>query len=169
MQCLEGCEEIMINTGQMAPWSRPHFNFLPAEIWCHIFSTYPPYSTVLMNLIVTQLAKKYISLMEFKHPQHCCQGPAAEFNPQSVYILTFLILLSHLNLVTVFNNKKLKKKQRHAKWIHNWVHRNVSLALRRKLGKPVTIFIHISKSKTEPLNPFSYVDGVSVHIYSQVC
>ena len=32
-------------------------------------------------------------------------------------------------------------------------------------GKPVTTFMHISKSKTETLNPLSFVDG----IYSQVC
>lgn len=117
----------------MAPWSRQHFNFIPAEILCIIFYSHPPYSTVLLNLTVTQLAKKHISLMEFKRPQLCCQGPAAEFNPQSVYIFTFLILLSHLTLVIVFNNKKKpKNKQRHANWIHNWVHRNVSLALKRK-------------------------------------
>ena len=103
MQCLEGCEEIMINTGQMAPWSRPHFNFLPPEILCYIFSSYLPYSTVLLNLTVTQFDKKYIPLMEFKHPQPRCQGPEAEFNPQSVYIFTFWTLLSHLTLVIVFN------------------------------------------------------------------
>jgi hypothetical protein len=41
--------------------------------------------------------------MELKRPQPCCQGPAAEFNPQSVYIFTFLILLFHPTLVIVFN------------------------------------------------------------------
>jgi len=44
----------------------------------------------------------------------------------------------------------------------------VSLAFQRKPGKPVTTFMHISKSTTEPLNPFSIVDGISVRIYSQV-
>jgi hypothetical protein len=32
-------------------------------------------------------------------------------------------------------------------------------------GKPLRTFMHISKSKPETLNPFSFVDG----IYSQVC
>lgn len=144
----------MINTGQMVPWSRQHFNFLPVEIWCYIFSSYPPYSTVLLNLTVTQLAKKYKPLMEFKHPQPCCQGPAAEFNPQSVYSFTFLILLSHLTLVTIFNNKKIKKKTEACKLNTQLTSQKCVISIEKNTGETSNYFYAYFKKQDWTIESF---------------
>lgn len=68
----------------------------------------------------------------------------------------FNITIPSNSPVIVFKDVHKKRKQRHAICAHNWFYRNMSLAFK---WKPVIIFMYMSRSKTEVLNPFSYFNG----------